>query len=646
MAVSQWNTPFWPEGVATTCNDYKFPVFKFLDDSAQNYPNHTFTIFNGATKTYAQVKDTADRIANFLSGKGIAKGDKVAIFLPNIPQFPEILFGILKAGAVAVNCNPVYTAPELNHQLKDSQAKMVFCMDHPVFYPNTVKAIEGTDVKNVILCNIKSYLPKLKAILGGLLGKIPKADNVKPAHLYFDDIVAQSKPEPPQVEIDPENDTAIMLYTGGTTGLPKGAELSHTNFTYDTQAIIEYARFTHLDGKAEEKMYDNGFHSFLGVLPWYHSFGITVALFTSARLAAKLICIPDPRAGNPPFTEVLKAVQKYKPTFMPAVPTIFVAFTNHAKINDYDLSSLMACFSGGGPLPPEVCHQFEEKTGAIIFEGYGLTETAPVASVNPTSKELRRIGTIGFPIPGTNIKILDLEDPTKEMGRGEEGEVAICGPQVMKGYWNRPDATASTIRNEWLYTGDIAYMDEEGYFFIVDRKKDMVIVGGYNVYPREIDEVLYEHPKVKEAVAVGVPHPSRGEIIKAYIVPKEGETMTRGEVIAHCREKLANYKVPRKVEFREELPKTIVGKVLRRALLAEEQDKGGGAASAEAPVEAPNDAPNEAPEATPEANQEQSKAATNVAQETSPSPGQEPEQQNTPKTKAEEDPKEAPKCDS
>ena len=406
MTVSQWNTPFWPEGVKTDCTDYQFPVFKFLDDAAKNHPDKVYTIFNGASKTYAQVKDTADRIAAFLAGKGIIKGDKVAIFLPNLPQFPEILFGILKAGAVAVNCNPVYTAPELNHQLKDSQAKMVFCMDHPIFYPNTVKAIQGTDVKDVILCNIKSYLPKIKAILGGLLGKIPKAGNVDPTHLMFDDVVASSKPEPPQINIEPEKDTAVMLYTGGTTGLPKGAELTHTNFTFDVCSIYEYARFVHKAGNGPEQMYEGGFHSFSGVLPWYHSFGITVALLLSARLAGKLICSPDPRAGNPPFTEVLQAVEKYKPTFMPAVPTIFVAFTNHAKINDYDLSSLMGCFSGGGPLPPEVCHQFEEKTGSIIFEGYGLTETSPVASVNPTDKETRKIGSIGFPLPGTDIKIL------------------------------------------------------------------------------------------------------------------------------------------------------------------------------------------------------------------------------------------------
>ncbi len=576
MTDKAWKTPFWPEGVAHTVEDYKFPLFKFLDDAAKNYPNHPFTVFNGKNKTFAQVKDTADRIANFLSSKGIQKGDKVAIFLPNLPQFPEILFGITKAGAVAVNCNPVYTAPELNHQLKDSKSKMVFCMDHPTFYPATVKAIEGTDVENVVICNIKSYLPKIKAILGGLLGKIPKADSHDPGHFMFDDVVAAANPQPPSISIDPQVDTAVMLYTGGTTGLPKGAELTHTNFTYDVQAIIEYARFYHDDSKIAETMREGGYHSFLGVLPWYHSFGITVALLMATKLAAQLICIPDPRAGNPPFTEVLKAVQKYKPTFMPAVPTIFVAFTNHAHIDDYDLSSLMGCFSGGAPLPPEVCKRFEEKTGSIIFEGYGLTETAPVASVNPTFKDTRRIGSIGFPIPGTHIKIMDINDATIELARGEDGEVAICGPQVMKGYWNRPDANDEVFvhidGDRYFLTGDIGNIDENGYITITDRKKDMIIVGGFNVYPRDIEDILYTHSKVELCAVVGVPDSKSGEKVKAFIKLKDGESATEEEMGTFCKENMVGYKRPKIIEYRDEIPVSNVGKVLRRVLRDEELD--------------------------------------------------------------------------
>ena len=574
MSESAWKTSYWPDGVAHQCENYRFPLYKFLDDSAQNYPDLAFTVFNGASRTYAQVKDTADRVAAFLAEKGICKGDRVAIFLPNLPQFPEILFGILKAGAVAVNCNPVYTPPELNHQLKDSGSKIVFCMDHPVFYPNTVKAVKGTDVDTVVVCSIKSYLPLFKSFLGGLLGKIPQADKIQPGHLMFDDIIAATQPDPPSVSIDPEKDTAIMLYTGGTTGLPKGAELTHTNFTYDVLAIIEFGRFVHGPGKKPERLYGGGFHTFLGVLPWYHSFGITVALLVAAKLSAKLVCIPDPRAGKPPFTEVLKAVQKYRPTFMPAVPTIFVAFTNHSLIDKYDLSSLMGCFSGGAPLPPEVCRQFEKKTGAIIFEGYGLTETAPVVSTNPTFKETRKIGSIGFPLPGTDIKILSLEDASKEMPVGEDGEIAVCGPQVMKGYWKRPDANEESFVSingrRYFLTGDIGHIDEDGYITITDRKKDMIIVGGFNVYPRDVEDILYTHPAVELAAVVGIPDSRSGEKVKAFIRIKDGEKLSIEEMMEFCRKNMAGYKRPAVIEFRDEIPVSNVGKVLRRVLRDEE----------------------------------------------------------------------------
>jgi long-chain acyl-CoA synthetase len=368
-----------------------------------------------------------------------------------------------------------------------------------------------------------------------------------------------------------------MLYTGGTTGVPKGAELTHTNFTYDVLALHAYARFVHGPGQAPEKMIEGSFHSFLGVLPWYHSFGITVALLLSSMLGARLICVPDPRAGDPPFTEVLKIVQKEKPTFMPAVPTIFVAFTNHALIDQYDLSSLMGCFSGGAPLPPEVCKQFEEKTGSIIFEGYGLTETAPALTANPTFKETRKIGSIGFPLPSTDVKILDLEDPTKEMPLGEDGEVAASGPQIMKGYWKRPDANDEVFveldGNRYFLTGDIGNIDEDGYITITDRKKDMIIVGGFNVYPRDVEDILYTHPKVELVAVVGVPDDKSGEKVKAFIKIKEGESATKEEMTQFCKDNMAGYKRPRILEFREEIPVSNVGKVLRRVLRDEERSK-------------------------------------------------------------------------
>ena len=574
MNASKWDTPFWPKGVAHDISNYHYPLPQVLDNSARRYPENVFTIFNGATRTYAQVKDTADRIANFLGEKGIKKGDRVALFLPNIPQFPEIFFGILKAGAICVNCNPVYTPLELNHQLCDSGAKLVFCMDHPQFYPNTVKAIKDSDVETVVICNIKSYLPKGKAILGSFFGKIPKARHHEPGHLMFDDIVRAARPTPPSIEIDPDKDTAVMLYTGGTTGVPKGAELTHANFTYNIEACEEYFRLQHKGDDKPEKIRHGGYHTYLGVLPWYHSFGITSAMLFATLSASRLICIADPRSGKPPFTDVLKAVEKYRPTFMTAVPTIFVAFTNHPHLKKYDISSIMGCLSGGAPLPPEVCRQFEEKTGGIIFEAYGLTETAPAVCINPSFKETRKIGSIGFPLPGTTVKILDIETGEKELAKGEDGELAVCGPQVMKGYWKRPDANDGVFKeingDRYFLTGDIAHIDEDGYVVITDRKKDMIIVGGFNVYPRDVEDIIYTHPSVELVAVVGVPDDRSGESVKAFIKLKPGENVTQEEMVNFCKENMAGYKRPRKIEFKDDIPVSNVGKVLRRVLRDQE----------------------------------------------------------------------------
>lgn len=577
MSAKQWETPFWPEGVAHDVSGYNYPLTELLDNSARKYPDKIYTIFNDATRTFAQVKDTADRISNFLAGQGIRQGDKVAIFLPNLPQFPEIFFGILKAGAIAVNCNPVYTPVELNHQLSDSGAKMVFCMDHPVFYSSAVTAIKDTDVQSVVICNIKSYLPKIKGLLGSLLGKIPKALKHEPGHFMFDDIVASSAPTPPAITVNPSEDTALMLYTGGTTGVPKGAELTHTNFTYEMAAALEYLKIVHEPGGKPEVIRTGGFHRFLGVLPWYHVFGICTTMLLAAKTASSIICVADPRAGTPPFTEVLKMVQKHKPTFMHAVPTIFVAFTNHPLIDKFDISSLIGCFSGGAPLPPEVCRQFEEKTGSIIFEGYGLTETSPVVCANPPLKETRKIGSIGFPIPGTDVKILDIETGKTELARGEDGEIAVCGPQVMKGYWKRPDANEEVFReidgNRYFLTGDIGHIDKDGYITITDRKKDMIIVSGFNVYPRDVEDTIYTHPDVELVAVVGLPDERSGEKVKAYIKLKAGATVTNEEMQQFCKDKMAGYKRPRIIEFRDTIPVSNVGKVLRRELRDEEKAK-------------------------------------------------------------------------
>ncbi|MFP4258255.1 MAG: long-chain-fatty-acid--CoA ligase [Desulfovermiculus sp.] len=576
-SLAPWPTPYWPRGVARVIEGFERPLYALLHDAARDYPRQVYTIFQGAEQTYAQVLENADKIAAFLSSQGVQKGDRVAIFLPNLPHYPPIFFGILKLGAICVTCNPLYTASELRYQLQDAGAKAVFCMDHPQFYPTARDAIQDTDVQTVVVCNIKSFLPKTTAVLGGILGKIPHAAKHEPGHILFDQILDQPHSQPPEVNIDPVNDPALIIYTGGTTGVPKGAVLTHANFVYDVMAWDEWVRFPGQDGQGEERVQPGGEHCYLGVLPWYHIFGLTLCLIGSCYSASRLICIPDPRAGKPPFTEVLKAVQRFKPTMLVAVPTIFSAFNNHPQLHKYNLRSIRACASGGAPLPQEVAKKFEQKTGAVIFEGYGLSETAPVIAGNPSDITLRRFGSVGFPWPNTDIKIVDLETGYMVLSQGEDGEIAVHGPQVMQGYWRNPQANAAVFRDiegrRYFLTGDIGHIDADGYIVITDRKKDVVLVGGFNCYPREVEEVLYEHPKVAQAAVVGIPHPTSGEQVKAFVQLRAGEDATEQEILNFCQERLAGYKRPRSVEFRTELPTSAVGKVMRRVLRDEELKK-------------------------------------------------------------------------
>ncbi|MFW6099179.1 MAG: long-chain-fatty-acid--CoA ligase [Thermodesulfobacteriota bacterium] len=577
MSTKLWHGPKWPEGVPYEISGYEKPLFSILDEAAKDYPDQTYTLFNDASRTFAEVKDTADRIAHFLASRGIKPGDRVAIFLPNLPHYPAIFFGILKAGGVCVTCNPLYQAAELNFQLNDSGTKAVFVMDHPEFYATAVKAVQSSPVETVVICNVRSYLPKLKGFLGNLLGKIPKADHHEPGHLMFDDVVKSAQPAPPVLEIDAINDEALVLYTGGTTGVPKGARLSHANLLSNVLSTEEWAHMLQDANGQPMKFEKGGRHTYLGVLPWYHSFGLTLCMLWSCRMGSRLVCIPDPRAGNPPFTEVLKSIEKHKISLVVAVPTIFTAFVNHPLLDRFDLSSIVACASGAAPLPVEVIRQFEEKTGAVIFEGYGLTETSPVITVNPANRKLRKIGSVGLPYLSVDIKMVDLETGLQELPQGEDGEIAVSGPQVMLGYWNKPEANKEVFReiegNRYFLTGDIGHFDEEGFVIITDRKKDMIIVGGFNAYPKEIEEELYTHPKVALAAVIGVPDPKSGEAVKAFIQLKPGEEATEEEFMQFCHEKLPGYKRPKYIEFRESLPTSVVGKVLRRVLRDEELER-------------------------------------------------------------------------
>jgi len=530
---------------------------EILAEMARRFPDRAATVFFKAKLTYAQLDALVDRCAAGLQRMGVQKGDRVAIMTANSPQYVIAFYAILRIGGIVVPCNPLYVARELEHQLKDSGARVIIVMSR--FYSVVKDAQPGAPLEHIIVTNVKEYFPPLLRFLFTVAKEKKEGHRANfasdPLAIGFQQLLAQApaKPEPVHSDLD---DTAILLYTGGTTGVPKAAELTHRNIMVN--AIQTRTWFSAKDG--EEVV--------MAALPVSHSYGMTTAMNFAVVCGATMLLIANPRD----IKDVLETIQAFRPTAYPGVPTMYVGINNHPEVGKYDLRSINACISGGAALPVEVQKRFGEITGAKLVEGYGLSESSPVTHANPIYGE-NRIGTIGLPWPDTDARIMDVETGTQEMPVGEIGELVVRGPQVMKGYWNRPDETALVLRDGWLYTGDIARMDEDGYFQIVDRKKDMIIAGGFNIYPREIEEVLYQHPKVKEAVAVGLPDPRRGETVKAYVVLKEGETATEQEIIEHCRANLARFKVPTAVEFRSELPKTLVGKVLRRALREEELTK-------------------------------------------------------------------------
>jgi long-chain acyl-CoA synthetase len=577
MEEQIWHKYKWPAEVPHSLSYEPKPLFTVLDETAGKYPNRPYTIFADHEQTYRQILDMADRVAAFLVQKGIKPGERVALFLPNVPHFPVSFFGALKAGAVCVTCNPLYKANELNFQLKDCGARALFVLDHPVIYPTALEAIKGTDVQTVVVCSVKDFLPPLKGMLGGLLGKIPKAPAVDPGHIPFKEVL-KTAPKPPQLTINPVEDLALILYTGGTTGVPKGASLTHDNIYSNLMMVDEWARLEPKGGGPTFKVSETE-QTFMGVLPWYHSYGLTLTLLSCCGSGFRVVCVPDPRAGNPPFSEVLRLIQKYQVTILHGVPTLYSAIINHPLIKQFDLGSILYCSSGAAPLPLEVAKQFEELTkGGLLVEGYGLSETSPVTHTNPTNRRGRKFGSIGLPLPDTMVKILDVETGEQEMPQGEDGEIALSGPQVMKGYWNKPEENDKVFKmidgRRYFLTGDIGHLDEEGFTVITDRKKDMIIVGGLKAFPREVEEVLYTHPKVANAAVIGVPDQKSGEICKAFVQLKEGQEATEEEIIEFCRDKMAAYKRPHKVEFREALPMTPVGKILRRVLKDEEKQKG------------------------------------------------------------------------
>ena len=545
---------------------------EMLDASAQTYANQVATrlllsylplgITVQATQTYTELKDSVDRFAFALRKIGLQQGDRIAIMLPNIPQQVISFFGALKAGCVVVNTNPTYTPRELGHLLEDSGATAIVVLSG--FYERVAQVKDSTELKHIIVTDLPdplgfpfNRLVEKKVRKAGMMVDVADGAGI----WGFDNLIKTSAPNPPTIDVTPD-DVVLFQYTGGTTGSPKAAMLTHRNVVSNVQQIEAWYRDLEYGG---EKI--------LGAIPFFHVYGMTVAMLFSIYTGAELIVTPDPRQTD----LVLEILQREKITMYPGIPTMYTAIINHPKVDEADLSSIKACLSGGMSLPVEIQRRFEQITGGKLAEGYGLTETSPVACANPING-MRKEGSIGLPVPSTEVTIVGLE-PNEDgkyepVAAGEDGELVIRGPQVMKGYWNRPDETAAAITEEgWFHTGDIARMDEDGFFYIVDRKKDLIITSGYNVVPREVEEVLYMHEKVQEAVVAGVPDAVRGENVKAYIVLKAGQQSTPEEISEFCREHLAPYKVPRLVEFRDELPKSQVGKILRRVLLEEEKRK-------------------------------------------------------------------------
>ncbi len=530
------------------------PVFEYLDRAARDYPEREALRFQNLRMSYAMLLERAETAAAALRRLGVGPGDRVAVMLPNLPQTMVAYWAVLKAGAVAVMVNPLYMESELTHQLGDAGCATMIVLDH--LWPKVAALRERLPVRRYIVTSVADGLRFPLGLLFGL--KMWRAG--QRVAVPFDGktvlrwgALFTGKARLSHPPADPEKDLALLQYTGGTTGIAKGVMITHANLAANVQ---QCATQLHAFGRGTE--------TFLAILPFFHVYGLTVCLNLPAALAATVYPIPRYVPAD-----LLRAIHTLRPTIFPGAPAIYGSLMQQKDLAQYDISSLRYLVSGSAPLPQEVQRRFHELTGAEIIEGYGLTEASPVTHFNPLNG-VRKSGSIGLPLPATDARIVDLKTGDTVLGPGQEGELCISGPQVMRGYWKRPEDTAATLREGWLYTGDVAVMDEEGYFSIVDRKKDLAIIGGYNVYPREIEEVLYQHPKVKEAAAVGLPHPSRGEIIKAYVVPKEGETVQRSEIVAWCRRKLANYKVPREVEIRADLPKTLVGKVLRRALRDEE----------------------------------------------------------------------------
>ena len=535
------------------------PLWHLMDQAVANHPTRPCTYFLGKRLTYREMGQLIDHATCGLQKLGVTKGTKVGLFLPNSPTFIIYYYAILKAGGTVVNYNPLYTLEELSFQIKDSHTDLMITLDLQVLFGKVEALLASGALKKAIVAPFRSLLPGAKSVLfrmfkGGELAAWSRSGSA--AKIVSEATLMANDGKPAPVEVDPVKDVAVLQYTGGTTGTPKGAMLSHANVYINTLQVVAWAPDI---ASKEQRMF--------GALPFFHVFAMTVVMNFSIALAAEIVIMP-----RFVLDDALKLITATKPTCMPGVPTMFTAIVNHPKLATFDLSSLGFCLSGGAPLPLEIKQKFEKLTGCKLVEGYGLSEASPVVTCNPLDGPVKQ-NSIGQPLPGTIVSLRDLDDPAKEAAPGTQGEVCIKGPQVMLGYWEKPEETAGQFVGEYLRTGDVARVDDEGFFFIEDRIKDLIICSGYNVYPRRIEEAIYAHSAVAEVTVIGIPDQYRGEAPKAFIKLKPGVTTTKADLMRHLEEKISKIELPAEIEFRDELPKTMIGKLSKKELKAEEMAK-------------------------------------------------------------------------
>jgi long-chain acyl-CoA synthetase len=554
-APYQWLTRY-PKAVDWHRKLTPAPLYELLDAAAAKYASRPCTNFLGKVLTYREIARMVDRAATGLQKLGVKKGTKVGLFMPNCPTYIVYYFGTLKAGGTVVNFNPLYTLEELAFQIKDSETELMVTLDLKLLFDKVEGLMKSGTLKRAVVASFPALLPGAKSVLFKLFKGKDLAHPMKSpvaANVITDAVVMKNNGKYQKQAIDPVNDVAVLQYTGGTTGTPKGAMLTHANVHVNCQ-----------QGAAWAPNLVPGQERTLAALPFFHVFAMTAVMNFALAQGAELVIMP-----RFVLDDAMALITKTKPTVMPGVPTMFIAMLNHPKLTSFDLSSLKFCLSGGAPLPVEVKEKFERLTGCKVVEGYGLSEASPSVTCNPVDGPVKE-GSIGQPLPGTIVSLRDLADPTKEVVLGEKGEICIKGPQVMKGYWKRPEETANQMVGEYLRTGDVGIMDDEGFIFIVDRIKDLIICSGYNVYPRRIEEAIYEHPAVEEVTVIGIKDEYRGEAPKAFIKLKAGASATAEDIKKHLEPKISKIEMPAEIEFRDALPKTMIGKLSKKELKAEE----------------------------------------------------------------------------